>query len=163
MKVGILSLSMMVFVLVSCGGGESAPKKKKLKSNASAPVVEQKEEPAGINISDTRDNKGIGPISSVTLAELDSKLAESGKVLFQAKCTACHKENKRLVGPAVNEVLNRRSPEWVMNMILNPDEMLEKDPVAMQLLKEYKSPMNNQGLTEEEARTILEYFRTISN
>ena len=32
---------------------------------------------------------------------------------------------------------------------------------ARQLLMEYSAPMANQSLTEEEARGILEYFRTI--
>ncbi len=49
-----------------------------------------------------------------------------------------------------------------MNMILNPEEMVQKDPDAKALLIEYNgSPMANQSLTEEEARNILEYFRTL--
>jgi hypothetical protein len=48
-----------------------------------------------------------------------------------------------------------------MNMILNPEEMVQKDPIAKQLLVEYNgAPMANQNLTEDEARAILEYFRT---
>ena len=40
--------------------------------------------------------------------------------------------------------------------------MTQKDPLAKQLLIEFNgSPMANQGLTEEEARSILEYFRTL--
>ncbi len=35
------------------------------------------------------------------------------------------------------------------------------DPVAKELLKRYLAPMANQNLTEEEARKILEYFRTL--
>jgi hypothetical protein len=49
-----------------------------------------------------------------------------------------------------------------MNMILNPQEMVQKDPLANDLLKEFNgSPMSNQGLTEDQARAILEYFRTL--
>ncbi len=48
-----------------------------------------------------------------------------------------------------------------MNMILNPEQMVAEDPIAKDLLKEYLSPMANQSLTEDEARKILEYFRTI--
>jgi len=48
-----------------------------------------------------------------------------------------------------------------MNMILNPDEMVQKDPIAKALLAEYLSPMANQNLTEEQARAVLEYFRTL--
>ena len=58
--------------------------------------------------------------------------------------------------------MERRSPEWIMNMILDPEQMVAKDPIARQLLIEFNgSPMANQSLTEAEARTILEYFRTL--
>ena len=45
-------------------------------------------------------------------------------------------------------------------MIMNPEEMVEKDPAAKALLAEYLAPMANQNITEEEARAILEFFRT---
>ena len=47
-------------------------------------------------------------------------------------------------------------------MILNPEEMIANDPIAKQLLLEANgAPMANQHLNEEQARAILEYFRTI--
>ena len=48
-----------------------------------------------------------------------------------------------------------------MNMILNPDVMVKENANARQLLMEYTAPMANQNLTEEEARAVLEYFRTL--
>ena len=89
-------------------------------------------------------------------------LAEKGKELFKINCTACHKPTKKFIGPAPKGILERRSPEWVMNMILNPENMIANDPIAKQLLAEANgAPMANQHLTEEQARAILEYFRTI--
>ncbi len=82
--------------------------------------------------------------------------------VFNANCVACHKMESRLVGPALAEVTERRSPEWIMNMILNPEGMLEQDTLTMALFNEYKSPMLNQHLSEEDARAILEYFRSSS-
>ena len=47
-------------------------------------------------------------------------------------------------------------------MILNPDEMVQKNEIAKKLLMEFNgSPMANQNLTEEEARAVVEYFRTL--
>ena len=47
-------------------------------------------------------------------------------------------------------------------MIINPSEMLKKDPTARALLKEFNGVlMTEQQVTEEEARKILEYFRTM--
>ena len=112
----------------------------------------KKEEAAGIN-------KGIGPVKSVTLAPLDSSKASQGQQLFQAKCSACHKIDEKYIGPALKGVTKRRAPEWVMNMILNPAEMTQKDPVAKDLLATHFTQMTFQNMTEDEARSILEFFR----
>lgn len=107
------------------------------------------------------EEHGIGPVKqAVVLGELDQALVAKGKAEFEAKCTACHKMGERYVGPALADVLERRSPTFVMNMILNPMEMVERHPVGKQLLAEYMTFMANQGVTVEEARAIVEYLRT---
>ena len=89
-------------------------------------------------------------------------MVTAGAETFKTKCTACHRIGKKFIGPPPNGVLKRRSPEWIMNMILNPEGMVKNDPDAKALLIEFNgSPMANQSLTEEEARNILEYFRTL--
>jgi cytochrome c len=107
------------------------------------------------------EEHGIGPVKQVVvLGELDQALVAKGRAEFEAKCTACHKMGERYVGPALADVLERRSPTYVMNMILNPMEMVERHPVGKQLLAEYMTFMANQGVTMEEARAIVEYLRT---
>lgn len=103
--------------------------------------------------------KGVGPISELKLEPLDVKLATHGKEIFLNKCSACHKEEERYVGPALKGVTTRRNPIWIMNMILNPLEMTQKDPEAQKLLEEYLTQMAFQNVTSEEARSLLEYFR----
>ena len=78
-------------------------------------------------------------------------------------CTACHRPNKKFIGPAPLGIMERRrTPEWIMNMILDPEGMVANDPLAKELLIEFNgSPMANQNLTEEETRAVLEYFRTL--
>ena len=82
--------------------------------------------------------------------------------LAPCACTACHRPDTKYIGPAPKGILERRSPEWIMNMILDPERMVKEDPIAKQLLIDYNgSPMANQDLTEEQARGVLEYFRTL--
>jgi len=109
------------------------------------------------------ENIGIGPIKELELPdEIDQEMAKAGEQVYVQMCTACHKPDKKFIGPAPKGILERRSPEWIMNMILNPEEMIMKDPIAKQLLIEYNgAPMANQNLTEEQARQVLEYFRTL--
>ncbi|MFS4415912.1 c-type cytochrome [Maribacter sp. 2307ULW6-5] len=109
------------------------------------------------------DNKGVGPFTDVSFADdIDQEMAAAGKAKYDMLCTACHMPEKRMIGPALKGVYERRSPEWVMNMIINPDGMLKEDPIAKALLKEYNNAiMLNQNLSEEDTRNIAEYLRTL--
>ncbi len=95
---------------------------------------------------------------------VNQELAAKGKELFGTKgCTACHTVGGgRLVGPDLKGVTERRDKEWIIHMILNPDSMINNDPVAKQLLQEYNVPMPNQGVTPEEAEAIYEYLKSAS-
>ena len=133
-----------MIVLSNCSGGE-----KKSDNTVSAET-------------DPMKNKGIGPVISLTLVAIDTAMAGEGKNIYNSKCTACHNPTQKLIGPPQKGVLEKRTPEWVMNMMLNPEEMLRKDPIAKQLLKEFNNvPMTPQGLTEDDARKVLEYLRTL--
>lgn len=105
-------------------------------------------------------NIGIGPVEKVELGELDHEKANTGGAIFDSKCAVCHKIEERYVGPALAGVTDRRTPEWIMNMILNPDQMIKEDPDAKALFLEYLTPMTYQNVSEEDARAILEYFRS---
>lgn len=105
-------------------------------------------------------SKGIGPVKEVKLdATVNEEMSNKGKAIFEQKCVSCHKWNEKLVGPALSGVTKRRKPEWIMNMILNPVEMTQKDPTAQKLLEEHLTQMTFQNVTQEEARMILEHFR----
>jgi len=106
-------------------------------------------------------SNGIGPVSGISLGAINQGLVDQGAALFKAKCSSCHKPTKKYVGPAPVGIMDRRNPEWIMNMILDPEGMVTQDPVAKELLTRYLAPMANQNLTEAEARAVLEYFRTL--
>lgn len=109
-------------------------------------------------------NIGVGPVSSLKLEnEIQHALVASGEKLFTNKCAACHKMEEKYVGPALKGVTIRRQPEWIMNMILNPQEMTQKDPTAQELLGEYLTQMPFQNITQAEVRSILEYFRSVDH
>ncbi|MCM4157870.1 cytochrome c [Gramella sp. AN32] len=151
-------------LLVSCGGKEDKKEKEEIQlgNYQKNEVKEPDASPPQASLIDM-SNKGIGPVKNLELPEnIDQGMVTKGKAIFDSKCLACHKPHKKFIGPAPAGVLDRRSPEWVMNMMLNPNEMILKDPIAQQLLIEHNgSPMANQNLSEEEARQILEYFRTL--
>jgi mono/diheme cytochrome c family protein len=143
-------ITMMALLLMACSSkNQSEPRNESITmTNESTEKVSE---------------DGIGPIKDLTLPdELNELMAMKGEEIFTSKCSACHKVEKRYIGPSPKNILDRRTPAWVMNMILNPEQMVKEDPIAKQLLMEYNgTPMANQNLTEEEARAVLEYFRTL--
>ena len=105
--------------------------------------------------------KGIGPVKEVTLGPINPDLVAKGKAIFDIKCVACHQIDNKLVGPPLKDVTKRRQPEWIMNMILNPEQMIKENMIAKSLSMsgQYPTPMTFQNVTQDDARAILEYFR----
>ena len=106
--------------------------------------------------------KGIGPVKEITLDPvIDQNLVAKGKAIFDIKCVQCHQIDNKLVGPPLKDVTKRRKPEWIMNQILNPEQMVKENMIAKTLAMsgEYPTPMTFQNVTEEDARALLEYFR----
>ena len=156
---------LFVTLLISCGGKEEKKKegfsyqKKATTEKTTAPKAEKVPASKRVDLA----NKGVGPIKSVNLSdEIDQDMASHGAEIYKKLCTACHRAEKKFIGPAPKGILERRSPEWVMNIILDPEGMVKNDPLARELLIEFNgSPMANQNLSEEDARAVLEYFRTL--
>ncbi|MBZ9627873.1 cytochrome c [Psychroflexus sp. CAK1W] len=160
-----ISSIFLLGLLIACGGNGEKKEKDQIKVGQQS-KTEKKSEPATQSTSETSAeddmaNLGIGPIKSVDISEgINKEMAARGKKVYNNLCTACHKMDNKFVGPAQGGVTERRSPEWIMNMILNPEEMIKKDPIGKRLLVESNmAVMANQNVSEEDARAILEYFR----
>ncbi len=139
-----------LLALAACGGGE-----------APAPAASGGGAAPGSDLTAFQLEHGIGPVTEpVTLGPIDRGMAAAGQAVFEVKCSACHKMAERYVGPALGEITTQQSPAFILNMILNPQEMVERHPVGKALLAEYMTFMPNQGLTQDEARQVLEYLRT---
>ncbi len=151
----VTSLILMVSMMLSCTG-----KKQPSDLRESQPQQNEKmtyEEA----VKDWRNNKGVGPVENVELGEIDPQLVTRGEDAFDKNCTACHLPYKEKIGPALVGITERRTPEWIMNMIINPVEMAKTDPICLGLLAQYNTVMADQNISEDEARAILEYFRTL--
>ncbi len=159
----LLSILAVFFLtgLSGCSNSENA----NAEETGGGSVSEAVEETAAAPADEAAGELGVGPVTeAMDIPEtIDPDMAAQGKAIFEAKCTACHKIEEKYIGPAMKGVTERRRPEWIMNMILAPEKMLQEDPVARQLAGETGAIMANQGLTEEEARQVLEYLRAIDH
>lgn len=143
-----LSATLVLLLLAGCGGNDG--------SDPATP------NPGGDQLSLTADQieNGIGPVTEVTIGAIDEAMAASGEAIFRSKCAACHKMEGRYVGPGLADVTTRRTPRFIMNMMLNPDQMIREHPAGKEMFATYMTPMPSQNLTEEDARQLLEYLRT---
>ena len=137
----------MAVVITSCSSNQPTQE-----NGATAPAADP--------LASYYDGKGIGPVTEYK-ADADVKAAaDSGKVVFESKCVSCHKlDDTKLIGPGLAGITKIRRPEWIMNQILNPMEMTQKDSMSIALLKKYTAQMINMNLTEHEAGMVYEYLK----
>jgi cytochrome c len=150
-----LLIVISILVLVTACGGDS---KKSDTSNQNQTV--NKNNPSGLP--DWELENGFGPVKKkLNLGPIDKTMAAEGEKIFESKCASCHKLDERYTGPAQRNVLQRVTPEFFMNTVLNPDENLEKHPHSKKMLAEYMTKMTNQNVNLKDARALLEYFRVL--
>lgn len=151
-KLIFFSIVTLVLIVTACGDGGA-------KKDEAASKQEKMAKIFGITVFELEN--GIGPIKEkITLGALDNSKAAVGKKLFESKCSQCHKFDERYTGPALRNITKRRTPEYILNNILNPDEMANKHPEAKKLVALHATKMTFQNVTKEDAMNILEYFRS---
>ncbi len=117
--------------------------------------------PAGETVTPHHQDRGIGPVKELNLKPIDPKLVDEGDRIFGRECAMCHDLDHPMVGPALRDVARRRSPEFIMNFLLNTVVMEKRDPAARKMVKEYRMAMPKEFLTRKQARALLEYFRDV--
>jgi cytochrome c len=150
----LLLIIISSLALITACGGDSG------ESDKSNQTETMKTNTSGL--SDWELENGFGPVKKkLNLGPLDLTMAKDGEKIFESKCATCHKLDERYTGPAQRDVLQRITPEFFMNTVLNPDENLEKHPHSKEMLAQYMTKMTNQNINLKDARALLEYFRVL--
>jgi cytochrome c2 len=146
----VITILLMLFTIQACGESD-AP------ADRDRPAAATQEE----GLSEFELEHGIGPVTErIDIGEgFNNDKVEQGRNIYEMKCEMCHNYEGRMVGPELGNVLERRSPEFVMNFILNPSGMVREHPVGQEMLREYMTIMPFQNVKEDEARAIVEYLR----
>ena len=100
-------------------------------------------------------------ISAQEITSADNNAAvQAGKKLFNANCAACHKLNKRAVGPALKGVSEKYDREWLYSWIKNSTAMVKSgDPQAVAVYEEYNGSVMTSfpQLSNSDIDNILAY------
>lgn len=146
---------LLLYLFSSCANSEKS--KKETYSNSDEEITQG-------SFTSTFSNRWLTASDIIIDENLDLAKIEEGEKIFTKLCMACHRPNRLFIGPALNDVVKRRKPEWIMNMILDPEAWVKEDSTANMLFEEFDgAPMLDQNLNIEEARAVLEYLRTLSN
>lgn len=91
---------------------------------------------------------------------VDEAMAARGKTLWSKNgCAGCHGIGKKLAGPDLAGVYDRRSMEWLRRWLTDTKQMLETDSIAKALLAESKgAKMPQFRLTEADADALVHYI-----
>jgi mono/diheme cytochrome c family protein len=83
-----------------------------------------------------------------------------GKSLFNSQCAACHKLNRKLVGPALKGVSEKYEKEWLYSWIKNSAALIKSgDEQAVAIYEEYNKVAMNAfpNLSNNDIDNILAY------
>lgn len=103
--------------------------------------------------------KAVAPVS----ADAAPALVDRTQYLFAKRCAACHTIGAgEALGPDLAGVTSRRDRPWLTRFITAPERMnAAGDPIAVALRSKYKEVrMPNLGLTEADAKALIEYIDT---
>jgi cytochrome c2 len=91
----------------------------------------------------------------------DPEVIAAGEATYKANCTQCHLIHEQRIGPALANVYERRSIEWLNSWIKNSQAMIASgDETAVQLWEEYnKTVMPAYPFSDDEVMELIAYIK----
>lgn len=91
----------------------------------------------------------------------DEAVIASGEATFKANCTQCHQVHKKVIGPALANVYERRTIEWLNAWIKNSQKLIASgDEDAIALYEEYnKTQMPSYPFDDNQVMELLAYIQ----
>jgi hypothetical protein len=148
----IASILLLALLWAGCGSGDESTDP----SGGSASS-------GSTELTDFEMEHGIGPVTDrLDIGGIDLERAQRGADFFDSRCASCHRMENRFVGPPLGSSAEKRSNEFLVNFILNPEEMTNRHPVGQALLQEYLTIMPYQNVSMDQAIEIVDFLRHYS-
>lgn len=84
-----------------------------------------------------------------------------GQSLFEAHCQSCHGIHSAGIGPALNNILQKRPMPWLIKFIKSSQVLIDAgDTVAVSIFHQYlEVKMPDQELTDSQIEQVLNYIQ----
>ncbi len=85
---------------------------------------------------------------------------ENGKKIFKINCASCHQLNRKMIGPALTGITERRTTDWLIKWISDNQKLRTNgDAEAIAIFEEYNGSMMTAfpNLSESDIMDILAY------
>lgn len=91
----------------------------------------------------------------------DEAVIAAGEATFKANCTQCHQVHKKVIGPALAGVHERRTIDWLQAWIKNSQKLIASgDEDAIAIYEEYnKTQMTAYPFSDDEVLELLAYIQ----
>jgi len=94
--------------------------------------------------------------------ELNQELVSAGATLFKNNCQVCHEVHDVKVGPALANVTDRRSVEWIKAFVTNSQKVIQGgDEYAVALYNKFnQTQMTSFDFSDDELNSVIEYIKS---
>ena len=86
----------------------------------------------------------------------------AGERLFKANCSSCHQMHKKVIGPALADVFERRDSLWIVAATVNYQALMDEgDQTAIDLYREYNKTQHVifEHFTDKDLNALMNYLK----
>ncbi len=86
----------------------------------------------------------------------------AGETLYKANCTSCHAIDRKVVGPALKDVIDVKDEAWMIKWIKNSQSLVKAgDPDAVKIFNEYNQSIMSSfpQLSDDDAKNIIAFVK----
>lgn len=106
-----------------------------------------------------------GDDASANIVDAGVDAVAAGEIIFQEKCSVCHKTtDQQLVGPGLKGVMERRDEKWVDKWLKDPKGLIKSgDKTAVKLKSGYFRimPAIEEMQDPVKRKEVIEYLKTL--
>jgi cytochrome c551/c552 len=96
-------------------------------------------------------------------ASANTTTVNDGKIIFSSRCAACHNVNVKIVGPALANVDQRHSLDWIVKFVHSSQTLVKgNDKEAIALFNEFNQMImpDHPDLSGDQVKSIVEYIKS---